>query len=127
MNNPKVLIIEDDRSLSKMYKTKFEIEKFIVITANTGKEGIQKALNDKPNLILLDMHLPEADGIEVIDSLVEDQNTRVIPIIALTNVAEQEQQDMALQKGAKEYLIKAMHTPEEVVQIAKKHLTTILN
>jgi len=125
--NKKILIIEDDRSLSKMYKIKFELEGFNVETANDGKEGIQKAIETNPGLILLDMHLPEANGIEVINSLQDNQNTRVIPIIALTNVAEQEQQNEALKKGAKEYLVKAMHTPEEVLQIAQKHLSTILD
>ena len=119
-NKPRILIVEDDKYLSKMYARKFELEGFIAIVAQDGEEGLRIINEQNPSIILLDMILPKYSGGQVLEKLKELQKDFII--IALTNLANQEDAQRALSMGAKEYLVKAMHTPEEVVEIVKRHL-----
>lgn len=120
---PLILLVEDDVSLSKMYATKFTKEGFRVIVANDGADGLAKAASAHPNLILLDMRLPKYSGIEFLEQLQQHSpQTFNIPILALTNQAEKQDAERALKLGVKEYLIKAMYTPEEVLQKVRTHL-----
>lgn len=124
-NNQKrqtVLIVEDDPSLSKMYSLKLAKESFDVIIAHDGADGLAKAAEANPDIILLDMMLPKYSGIEFLEQLREHGKVGKVPIIALTNLTERKEQDRALQLGAKEYLAKAMHTPKDVVEKMKSYL-----
>lgn len=111
----KVLIIEDDSFLLSMYATKFELENFLVIGAENGKKGLQLAKGKKPNIILLDILLPEMDGFEVLEELKADKITQDIPVILLTNLNQAEEVKKGLTLGAEDYLIKAYSMPSEVV------------
>jgi len=119
---PLVLIVEDDPSLAKMYSMKFKADGFNVAIAYNGATGLEKAAKDNPSLILLDMMLPKFSGIEFLEQIRQHGQVSQTPIVALTNLTEKKDADRAYQLGVKEYLVKAMHTPEEVVQIVKKHL-----
>jgi len=119
-NKPLILIVEDDRFLSKMYAQKFKIEGFEVIIAQDGEQGLKYISEQNPQAVLLDMILPKYSGGQLLEKLKEMQKNVVI--IALTNLANQEDAQRAIAMGVKEYLVKAMHTPEEVVNIVKKHL-----
>lgn len=119
---PRVLIVEDDRILAKMYSEKFSMEGFEVQTAADGEEGLKIAQQEIPDAILLDIMLPKYDGHEFLKKLVKDEATGKIPVIALTNLTERKEAGKALQFGAKEYLAKAMHTPDEIVKKVKKYL-----
>jgi len=117
-----VLIVEDDPSLSKMYSLKFKSEGFAVIVAHDGADGLAKAAEQSPSIILLDMMLPKYSGIEFLEQLQHHGVVTGVPIIALTNLTEKKEADHARQLGVKEYLAKAMHTPKQVVDIVKKYL-----
>jgi len=119
-NKPRILIVEDDKFLSKMYAQKFNLEGFEAVVAQDGEEGLKLINEQNPSAVLLDMILPKYSGSQLLEKLKELQKDVVI--IALTNLANQEDAQRALSMGAKEYLVKAMHTPEEVVTIVKKHL-----
>jgi DNA-binding response OmpR family regulator len=119
---PFILIVEDDKFLSKMYSVKFTIEGFSAITAPDGEEALKIISRNKPDFILLDMMLPKTPGSRILSKLQENEETRTIPIIALTNLADKEEAQKTLQLGVKEYLVKAMHSPEEVVQKVKQYL-----
>jgi DNA-binding response OmpR family regulator len=121
-NSPVILLVEDDPVLSKMYTEKFKFEGFNVLSAGNGEDGLKMALTQKVDLILLDLMLPRLSGNELLAKLREDPKGKDITVIALTNLAEQEEKDRAMQLGAKEYLIKAMQTPEEVVKKVKDYL-----
>ena len=117
-----ILIVEDDPSLSKMYATKFGKEGFNVLTAMDGASGLSLAAEQHPSVILLDMMLPKYSGIEFLEQLKQHTAMQNTPVIALTNLTENQEKERALKLGAKDYLAKAMHTPDEVVQKVKAHM-----
>ncbi len=118
-----ILIVEDDPVLARMYTEKFKFEGFNVIVAKDGEEGLQIALKNAIHLILLDIMLPRMSGIDMLSKLREDPRGRSLSVIVLTNLAEAEEKAKAIQLGVRDYLIKAMQTPEEVVNLVKKYLT----
>lgn len=120
--NPVVLIIEDDKNLSKMYAQKFKIEGFTPIVAEDGQKGLDFIRQNPPDAILLDMILPKYSGNQILAEINKFEGLLKIPIIALTNLTEKSEEEKALSLGAKEYLVKAMHTPEEVVQKVKMYI-----
>jgi DNA-binding response OmpR family regulator len=122
MNEKKILIIEDDTILSSMYEIKLKQEGFIVIRADDGAQGINIAKSEKPDLILLDVILPQLDGFSVIRELKEDKSIKDIPVIMLTNLGTNDDVEKGEEMGAVDYLVKANNTPAQVSQVIKKHL-----
>jgi len=116
----KILLIEDDTFLARMYKSKLNTENFEVLVAYDGEKGYAMALNDSPTAILLDIVLPKMDGYQVLKKLKDSEKTRYIPVILLTNLGQKDDIDRGLALGAKDYLIKAHFTPTEVVDKIKK-------
>ena len=115
----KVLIIEDDSLMVRMYQKIFEFEKYEVEVATDGKEGLKKASSGKPTLILLDIMMPKMNGIQVLEKLKADPATEKIPVVILTNLSGQRDAETALKMGAVKYIVKSEHKPEEVVKIVK--------
>lgn len=111
-----VLIIEDDPFLLSMYVTKLEMAEYTVLQATDGKEGLDKVRSEKPDLVLLDVLLPEMDGFEVLEAIHQDTELNQIPVILLTNLGQKEDIDRGLELGAVDYLIKAHFTPQEVMK-----------
>jgi len=122
MENINILIVEDDDFLLQMYVTKLELEGYHVLSATTGTQGLKLALREKPDLILLDLGLPEMDGFEVLEKLKSDETGKNIPVVILTNFAQKEHIDRCLSLGADDYLIKAHFVPSEVIQKIKRIL-----
>ena len=118
-----VLIIEDDLTLSKMYQQKFELEGFRVLTAFNGEVGLRLALEENVGIVILDIMLPRMTGIDVLATLRQSKTAKDLPVIALTNLAKEEEKNRAIELGVKEYLVKAMQTPEEVVTKVKHYMT----
>jgi DNA-binding response OmpR family regulator len=121
-NNIKILLIEDDPFLLKMYTTKFELEGFRVITADDGEKGIKTVLSEKPNIILLDLMLPKINGFDVLKRIKENEKTKNIPVILLTNLSQRDEIEKGFALGAVDYLIKAHFMPSEVVMKIKNIL-----
>lgn len=117
-----VLLIEDDNLLIKMYKTKFETEGFKILTATDGEAGLKMALEQKIDFIILDMMLPKMSGLEVLTKIRQDPKGQNIPVVILSNLAQQEQAQQALKLGAKEFLLKANLTPSQVVAKIRQYL-----
>ncbi len=115
----KILIVEDDPLMSRMYQKIFSFEKYEVDLAHDGEEGLSKAQSSAPTLILLDVMMPKMNGLQVLEKLKADDRTKAIPVIMLTNLAGQQDAEMALSKGAVKYLIKSEHEPKEVTDIVK--------
>ncbi len=116
----KILFIEDESALQKTFGDILKQEGYEMISALDGETGLKLARAEKPDLILLDLILPKIYGIEVLRKLKEDEITKEIPIVILTNLEEMKDIDKALELGAKSYLIKAQYTLEEVVEKIKK-------
>jgi CheY-like chemotaxis protein len=120
---PKViLVVEDDPVLLKMYTEKFTFEGFKVLNARNGEEALKVTLANKVDIILLDIMLPRVSGTDFLVKLRQDPRGKAIPVVALTNLAEETERQRALELGVKEYLVKAMQTPEQVVEKMKKYL-----
>lgn len=117
-----ILVVEDDKFLVKAYNIKFEKEGFKVVTAMDGAKGLELAKSESPRLILLDLMLPKIDGFEFIKRLSCDDKIKNIPIIVLSNLGQQSDKNKALALGAKEYLIKADYSLEEIIKIVNKYV-----
>jgi DNA-binding response OmpR family regulator len=119
---PVILLVEDDPVLSRMYSEKFRNEGFSVLTAYDGEAGYIKAIEEDVDMVLLDIMLPKLSGTDLLAKLRQTAKGQTLPVIALTNLAEKEEQEKAISLGVKEYLVKAMQTPEKVVETVKKYL-----
>src|SRR3989338_9515820 len=122
---PKILIIDDDFFLLDLYILKFQEAGFDIETAKNGAEALEKlkSKNLNPDVILLDILMPSMDGFEFL-KIVKDKN--IAPnskIIVLSNVGQKEEIDKSLNLGAKDYIIKAHHTPSEVMEKIRKIMT----
>lgn len=118
---PVVLIIEDNQDLVEMYRLKLSLEGFHVETATDGEQGILKAVEAKPDMILLDILMPNMNGFEVLKAL--KNNTKLdTKIIVLSNLGQYENIKEAKDLGATEYMVKANTTPTMVVAKIKELL-----
>jgi DNA-binding response OmpR family regulator len=117
-----ILFIEDEAALQKTFEEILRQEGYEMISALDGEAGLRLAKDKKPDLILLDLILPKLHGLEVLKELKENETTKDIPIIILTNLEEIGEVEKALQMGATTYLVKAHYSLEEVVEKIKKAL-----
>lgn len=118
----KILIVEDEEVLIKVLKEKLEKEKFTVELAIDGETVLPIAKKTKPNLILLDIILPNKDGLSVLEELKASPETKHIPVIMISNLGEDENIKKALELGAVDYLVKTQHPINEVIEKVKNHL-----
>jgi DNA-binding response OmpR family regulator len=120
----KILIIDDDPFLLIMYSKKFLAEGFIVNGVQTAAEGLAEAKNIKPDIILLDVMLPDEDGISLLKKLKRQKETASTPVILLSNISEQPHREQARVYGAAAYYVKACLEPAEIVDKVKKLLVS---
>lgn len=113
---PYILIIEDDPYILKMYKLKLELEGFRVDTAVNGKIGVEKFGQESPDLILLDILMPEMDGFEVLEHLKNSKETKNIPVLVLSNLDKEDHINKAMNFGVQGFIIKSQYTPSQVVE-----------
>lgn len=118
----KVLIIEDDPLMSRMYQKIFTFEGYEVELAVNGEEGLEKVKKDKPNLVLLDIMMPKMNGLQLLEKVKLDPETKSIPIVMLTNLAGQQDAETAMSKGAVKYIIKSEYEPKQVANMVKEIL-----
>ncbi len=119
-NKIKVLLVEDDSMIVEMYKFRLEEEGFDVLVTDKGTEALEIASKEKPNIILLDVILPEVDGFSVLQMIKNNSKTKNIPVVMLTNLGQESDKEKGNQLGAVEYFIKSQHTPAEVLAAIKK-------
>ena len=113
--NVKVLLIEDDRFLRELIAQKLEREKFQVMQAVDGEEGLRKLGEQKPNIVLLDLILPGLSGFDVLKKIKEDSANASMPVVILSNLGQREDVERGLNLGASDFLIKAHFTPQEII------------
>ncbi|MBU0722107.1 response regulator [Patescibacteria group bacterium] len=122
IDRKKILIIEDDNMINSMYKTRFEAEGFEVFVADNGGIGLELAKTEKPDIIILDVILPQLDGFSVLDQIKKDKTTKNIQVIMLTNLGTEEDKEKGKAMGAFDYLVKASLTPGQVSEKIKQAL-----
>lgn len=116
----KILIIEDNESYSSVLVQKFTLEKFQIFTAKDGQEGIAKAQESNPDIILVDLLLPKMNGIQVIQEIRKNDWGKSIPFLVLTNLNPDDEimQNINLNKPA-DYLIKPEATLGDILEKVK--------
>ena len=118
----KILFIEDEAALQKTFGDILGQEGYQMVSAMDGEEGLRLVKSEKPDLILLDLIMPKVNGFEVLKRLKEDEETKDIPVIVLTNLEGTGDVEKALELGATTYLLKANYTLDGVLQKIKKAL-----
>lgn len=118
----KILIVEDDRYISKMYQLKLSLEGYTVEVAENGREGVDKIKAFGPEIILLDILMPELDGFEVLKIVKAEEATKNIPILIMSNLGQEDHIQKGMEMGAIGYIVKSQFTPSKVVEKIKEVL-----
>jgi DNA-binding response OmpR family regulator len=114
-----LLLVEDDPFLVDIYTTKFKEKGFEIDSASDSDVAFRKMNEKKPDLLLLDIVLPNLDGWEILKKIRQDKNLNDLKVMILSNLSQKQEIDKAMNLGANKYLIKAHHSPSEVVEEAK--------
>ncbi len=121
----KILLIEDDSLVSKMYSQIFKLEGFEVLSANNGIDGVHIAKTELPDIILCDIMMPKMNGLEVLDALKSDDPVKNIPIMMLTNLSGRQDSQRAVEKGALAYIVKSEFKPKQIVEMVQKYMLSV--
>ncbi len=120
LNQKKILIIDDDPMIARMYQERFSRDGFEVVLAFNGKEGLEKAEKEKPDIILLDMMMPKMNGYEMLKALREKEEVTSIPVIILSSLgADPELIEKSKQLGVVDTIDKAAVPAKEVIERVK--------
>jgi len=120
----KILVIDDDSLVRSAVSGSFQDSSDVeVIEAQDGEVGLELALNEKPDLILLDENMPKLSGQEVIEKLRNDEWGSSVPIVAFTINDDIGLMNKKLQAGVTEYLDKSTTSPDALVEVLKKYLS----
>lgn len=119
----RIVIVEDDQAISEMYRFKFEADGYEVETADNGKLGLELAQKMHPDIILLDLMMPEMNGDEMLTKLRTTAWGKNIKVVILTNRGEQEIPEAVKQLGVRRVILKANMTPRQVAEVVKQELT----
>ncbi|MDQ3123645.1 MAG: response regulator [bacterium] len=120
---PKIAIVEDDAAISQMYRIKFESEGYIVETAENGHLGLQLVEKMRPDIVLLDLMMPEMNGDEMLKELRKQDWGKDLKVIILTNMGEQEAPEIVKSLNVSAFIVKADMTPRQVAELVKKQLS----
>lgn len=118
----KIAIIEDDAVISQMYRMKFETDGFDVQLATNGERGVALVEHFSPDIILMDLQMPEMDGATALAEIRKNEWGKDVPVIILTNLGEEEAPKSLKALGIHSYIVKAELTPRQVVQRVKDAL-----
>lgn len=119
MPKQKIVLIEDDETLAEVLYSEFTEAGFEVVPAFDGNEGLRQVKEKKPDLVLLDLILPEKNGFEVLEELKKSPDTSEIPVIILSLLGEDEDIKKGLKLGADDYIVKSSHAIAEIVEKVK--------
>jgi DNA-binding response OmpR family regulator len=117
--NRKILIVEDDDALQLLYKLKFKHEGFDVSTATNGNEGLELAKSFEPDIMLVDLLLPEMNGTEMLSLIRSHQWGSNIRVIIITNISKDEAPQALRFFNIDRYVVKAHFTPAQIVDIVR--------
>jgi len=118
----KILIVEDEQIMIDLLTKKLENEGYKVVIAKNGKEGLVKIREENPDLVLLDVVMPEMGGFELMKEINKDARLIKIPVIMISNSGQPVDLEEAQKLGIKDWLIKTEFDPREVVDKIKKYI-----
>lgn len=112
----KVLLIEDDPAVAAMYSYRLEIDGYAVTVAPDGEAGLRLANETRPDLIYLDLRLPQMDGFAVLEQLRAGATTKAIPVVILTSYSEPQMMEKGRRLGALDFLVKTETSPSALAR-----------
>jgi DNA-binding response OmpR family regulator len=115
--NKSILIVEDEKDIAGMIEYNLKKEGYKTIVCTNGRSGAETALKEKPDLIILDLMLPEIDGLEVIGMLKKESKTSQIPVIILTAKSSETDKIVGLELGADDYMTKPFSIGEMIARV----------
>ncbi len=121
-NNTKVLVAEDDKFLVKAFAAKLAKDGFDVIVAGNGNEAITEAKKNKPDIILLDLIMPQKNGFDALYELKQNEETKDIPVIITSNLSQEIDIKRGKDLGADDYLVKSDTPIQEIIAKIKQVL-----
>jgi len=120
----KILVAEDNTFISKIYKVKLsENNDWELFFAKDGDEAVNKIIEEKPDVILLDLMLPQKDGFQVLKEIKSNSEVKNIPVIITSGLGQQSDMDKVFKLGAADYFVKSEVSMDEIVEKIKNHLT----
>ncbi|MGB3945496.1 MAG: response regulator [Candidatus Saccharimonadales bacterium] len=120
--NKKILLVEDDKALASVYRSRLELEGFQVKEVNNGEDALSAAIDYKPDLVLLDAMMPKISGFDVLDILRNTPDTTNIRVIMLTALSQPKDKERAESLGVDDYLVKSQVVIGDVIERVKFHL-----
>ena len=115
-----ILLVEDDPFVVDIYTTKLESAGFSIDVAEDGEDALRKLKEKKPDLMILDIVLPNIDGWELLKKIRTELGLEDLKVVVLSNLSQKEEVQKGVELGAVKYFIKANFTPSEVVEEIKK-------
>jgi CheY-like chemotaxis protein len=122
----KVLLVEDDPAELRLYRNVLIAEGFEVVALGNGENCRQTAVDEKPDIILMDIMMPKMNGFEALDVLQFDAKTKKIPVIVLTNLSDPHYEEEALHHGAVKFLVKSQTENKQLVTVIKDVLSAFV-
>lgn len=119
----KVLLLEDEKTLGEILSAKLREEGYDTSWELDGSAGLKKMQEIKPDLVLLDIVMPKKDGYEVLEEMSKDKELKKIPVVVISNSGQPVEIERILKLGAKDYIVKAQFSPEEVLEKIKKYIS----
>jgi len=113
----KILLVDDSSTVLMMERMILAAERFDIVTASNGREGQEKAKQEMPDLILMDIVMPQVNGLEACKALRADPTTRHIPIILVTTRGEAQTMEQGYENGCNDYVTKPVNSAELLTKV----------
>lgn len=123
MDKKKICIVEDEPSIREIYQIELEKNGYEVTSASNGAEGLELLKREKPDVALIDVMMPEMNGIELMEAMRKDELLSKIPVIVITNLSDEETIRKAGELESRFYLNKTLFKPNDVVGIVREVLS----
>ena len=117
MEPRKILLVDDSETILMMEQMILKKDRYQLITAKDGKEGVKKALETRPDLILMDVVMPEMNGFEAVRCLRQQAATQSVPIVMVTTKAEAESMETGYESGCSDYIAKPIDSTELLAKV----------
>jgi len=119
----KILIVDDEQAIAQLFEQALKQAGYEVVISSNGKDGVEKATSEKPDLILLDQILPDINGNQVLQKLKSQDETKSIPVAIISNFNHDGMVDEAMKLGASDYILKYQISPLDLVEKVKNILS----
>lgn len=119
MTGPQVLVVEDNERNMKLFRDVLQASGYRTLEATTGEGALKLVIEHRPDLVLMDIHLPDVDGVEALDRLRADERTTSVPVLALTAQAMEGDRERFLAVGFDDYLSKPVNIADLVATVKR--------